>query len=234
MQANARLQLLHALCDRLGYSFKRSELLIQAITHRSHSASHNERLEFLGDAVLNCIIADMLYKHFQDLPEGQLSRIRANFVNQHALAELALKLQLNGVIRLGEGEIKSGGHNRPSILADALEAIIGAIFLDSDFARAEEIVAVLYQPLMHTIDVHEQRKDPKTLLQEFLQSRKLVPPEYVVINTTGQAHQQKFQVECIVPKFGLRTVGEGTSRRNAEQEAAKRAYENLSTSQLNE
>lgn len=232
MQANARLQSLHAFSNRLGYSFKRSELLIQAITHRSHSAAHNERLEFLGDAVLNCAVAAMLFKHFPDLPEGHLSRIRSNFVNQHALAELALKLKLNEVIRLGEGEIKSGGHMRPSILADALEAIIGGIFLDSDFAQAEEIVATLYQPLMQTIDVQVQKKDAKTLLQEFLQSRKLAPPEYVLITTTGQAHQQKFQVECIVPKFGVRTLGEGTSRRSAEQEAAKCAYQNLSESQF--
>lgn len=232
MLVNVRSQSLYAFSNRLGYSFKRSELLIQAITHRSHSAAHNERLEFLGDAVLNCVVADMLFKHFSDLPEGHLSRIRSNFVNQHALAELALKLKLNEVIRLGEGEIKSGGHTRPSILADALEAIIGGIFLDSDFAQAEEIVATLYQPLMQAVDVQVQKKDSKTLLQEFLQGQKLAPPEYVLITTTGQAHQQKFQVECIVPKFGVRTLGEGTSRRSAEQEAAKCAYQNLSESQL--
>lgn len=228
MQGNVRLHSLHAFCGRLGYSFKRSELLIQAITHRSHSTSHNERLEFLGDAILNCIVANMLYQFFPRLPEGHLSRIRASFVNQQALCELALKLQMNDVIRLGEGEIKSGGYMRPSILADAFEAIVGGIFLDSDFAQAEAVVVALYQPLMNTVDIGVQKKDPKTLLQEFLQSKKMTPPEYMVVTTTGEAHKQKFKVECNVPKFSLRTFGEGTSRRSAEQEAAKLAYENLS------
>jgi ribonuclease-3 len=217
--------LLDTYCTRLGYSFTQFKLLQEALTHRSHSAFHNERLEFLGDAVLNCAIAGLIYKCFPDLPEGHLSRLRANFVNQQALSDMALSLQMDKLIRLGEGELKSGGCHRPSILADALEAVLGAIYLDSNYARAEDVIKTLYLPLMQSIDFKTQGKDPKTLLQEFLQSQKLALPEYVVVTTSGKAHKQKFKVECVIPMFNIRTFGEGASRRSAEQAAAKLAYE---------
>lgn len=219
--------LLNTFCDRLGYSFSQPGLLREALTHRSHSAPHNERLEFLGDAVLNCAIAGLIYKYFPSLPEGNLSRLRANFVNQQALSDLALSLQMDKIIRLGEGELKSGGHHRPSILADAFEAVLGAIYLDSNYAQADAVITTIYLPMMQGIDLKTPNKDPKTLLQEFLQSQKLALPEYAVITTVGKAHKQKFKVECVIPTFNIRTLGEGTSRRSAEQAAAKLAYEEV-------
>ena len=219
--------LLDTFCRRLGYSFTRPELLREALTHRSHSASHNERLEFLGDAILNCAIAGLIYKCFPDLPEGHLSRLRASFVNQQALSDLALSLQMDKIIRLGEGELKSGGCHRPSILADTFEAVLGAIYLDSNYAQAETVITALYLPMMKSIDLKTQGKDPKTLLQEFLQSQKLALPEYAVVTTIGKAHKQKFTVECVIPTLSIRTLGEGTSRRTAEQAAAKLAYEEV-------
>lgn len=219
--------LLDTFCKQLGYSFTQSNLLQEALTHRSHSASHNERLEFLGDAILNCAVAGLIYKCFPDLPEGKLSRLRANFVNQQALSHLALNLQMDKIIRLGEGELKSGGCHRPSILADAFEAILGAIYLDSDYAQAEAVIKMLYLPMMESIDPTAQVKDPKTLLQEFLQSQKLTLPEYAVVTTIGKAHKQKFTVECVIPALNVRTLGEGTSRRGAEQAAARLAYQEI-------
>ncbi len=219
--------LLEAFCKRLGYSFTRPELLREALTHRSHSASNNERLEFLGDAVLNCAIAGLIFQSFPDSPEGHLSRLRASFVNQQALSNQALNLQMDIIIRLGEGELKSGGCHRASILADAFEAVLGAIYLDSGYIQAESVVKMLFLPLIKNIDLNAQVKDPKTLLQEFLQSQKLALPEYAVITTMGKAHKQTFTVECVIPTFNIRTLGEGTSRRSAEQEAAKLAYEEV-------
>ena len=216
------------LYRKLGYRFSHPELLRQALTHRSHSLPHNERLEFLGDSVLNCAVAGLIFRHFPNLTEGNLSRVRANLVNQQALAELAQTLELGESIRFGDGELKSGGDRRPSILADTLEALLGAIYLDGGFARAEEVVIALFTPLLHGLDPQTLGKDAKTLLQESLQSRRLPLPQYSVIATTGEAHQQQFQVECLVPKLNIRTVGEGASRRGAEQEAAKEAYEKMS------
>ena len=219
--------LLDQFCQRLGYSFKQPKLLLEALTHRSHSAAHNERLEFLGDAVLNCAIAGLIYECFPDLPEGDLSRLRAHFVNQKALSGMALSLQMDQLIRLGEGELKSGGCHRPSILADAFEAVLGAIYVDDGYARAEDVVSKLFLPLMQNIDLKTHGKDPKTLLQEFLQSQKLALPEYIVVTTSGKAHKQKFRVDCVVSALNIRTSGEGTSRRGAEQAAAELAYEEV-------
>jgi len=224
MRSNKKT-LINAFCNRLGYSFTKPELLHNALTHRSHSMAHNERLEFLGDSVLNCAIAGLVFRHFPKFPEGHLSRLRASLVNQQALSDLALQLEMDKLIRLGEGEKKSGGDHRPSILADALEAVLGAIYLDSNFTKAEEVITTLFLPMLGDIDSTNQGKDPKTLLQEFLQSRKLDLPEYTVVDTLGKAHQQKFKVECVIPKFKICTLGEGTSRRSAEQAAAKLAYE---------
>ena len=214
-------------CRKIGYSFSKPELLYQALTHRSHSHPHNERLEFLGDSVLNCAVAGLVFRHFSDLPEGNLTRLRASLVNQEALFKLAKILDLGNQIKLGEGELKSGGYNRPSILADALEAVFGAVYLDGGFARAEEVIITLFTPLLPKFDSLDSGKDPKTLLQEHLQGRKLIPPKYSVIITSGEAHQQQFRVECAIPKLSIITIGEGSSRRSAEQEAAKTAYEQI-------
>ena len=213
------------LFKKTGYSFCQPELLRQALTHRSYGRPHNERLEFLGDSVLNCAVAGLVFRHFSSLPEGDLSRLRANLVNQQALFKLAQTLDLGKQIKLGEGELKSGGCSRPSILADTLEAVLGAVYLDGGFAKAEEVVITLFTPLLHQFDPQNLSKDPKTLLQEYLQSRKLMLPQYSVVITSGEAHQQQFHVECVIPKLNIRTMGEGASRRSAEQEAAKRAYE---------
>lgn len=218
---------LDSFCRKIGYVFKQLSLLREALTHRSHSAGHNERLEFLGDGVLNCAIAGLIFRRFPDLTEGALSRLRANLVNQQALSEIALGLNLGELIRFGDGELKSGGNRRPSILADGLEAVLGAVYLDSSFAEAEKVVSTLYMPILQDIDPKVLGKDPKTLLQEYLQKHKLALPAYSIISTVGKAHKTQFKVECIVPKFNIRTIGEGTSRRSAEQEAAKHAYEQV-------
>lgn len=213
------------LSKRLTYSFVNCSLLTQALTHRSYGALNNERLEFLGDGALNFIIANQLYQRFPRLAEGDLSRLRAQLVKEVTLSELALTLELGDLLKLGEGELKSAGWRRPSILADALEAIIGAAYLDGGFNAAETIVLALYTDKLTTIDPKAIDKDPKSLLQELLQSRKIAVPEYTVTHTEGEAHAQKFIVECTVPKLNIRTVGEGTSRRIAEQQAAQIALQ---------
>jgi ribonuclease-3 len=201
---------------------------LQALTHRSHSTPHNERLEFLGDSVLNCCIAHELYRRYGDLKEGELSRLRANLVKQDALAALAQDLDLGTYLRLGEGELKSGGFRRPSILADTLEALLGAVFLDGGFAAAQAVIVGLYAPLLDQVDPTTSGKDPKTLLQELMQSRKIPLPQYAVVATQGAAHSQMFEVECQIPQLSVRTTGHGFSRRVAEQEAARLAIAQLS------
>lgn len=213
----------------LGYDFVQPELLRQALTHRSHSSPHNERLEFLGDSVLNCTIAILLYRRFPNLREGELSRLRASLVRQETLAEIAMRLALGDVLRLGEGELKSGGFRRPSILADALEAVLGAIHLDGGFAIAEQVVATLYRDRIEQIDPSDTGKDAKTALQEFLQARHLPVPQYNLLATRGDAHAQEFEVVCMVPAAGMEARGSGTSRRGAEQQAARTVLERLKT-----
>lgn len=212
------------LQQRIRYRFSRPELLAQALTHRSHSAPHNERLEFLGDSVLNCVVAAELFGRFGALPEGDLSRLRAHLVREEALHQVAQTLGLGDHLRLGEGELRSGGFARPSILADALEALIGAIFLDGGFAAAQGTIVRLYGPLLAGLDPETLEKDPKTLLQELLQARKIALPQYSVVATRGAAHSQSFEVECLIPELSVRTTGSGSSRRTAEQEAALRAF----------
>jgi len=209
----------------IGRRFSDPELLRRALTHRSHGPAHNERLEYLGDSVLNCVVALELYHKFPGLPEGELSRLRANLVNQSSLAAIAQRFAFGGRLRLGEGELKSGGARRPSILADAVEAVVGAAFLDGGFTAARDVVLVMLGAELSEIDPAVSGKDPKTLLQEYLQGRRLALPLYCVVATRGEAHEQQFQVECAIPELGLRTVGEGASRRSAEQEAARQAYE---------
>ena len=215
------------LQESIGYRFSEESLLGQALTHRSHSTPHNERLEFLGDSILNCVIAAELFGRFGALPEGDLSRLRAHLVRQEALHGIAQTLGLGGHLELGEGEIKSGGSARPSILADAFEALVGAIFLDGGFDAAREAVRRLYEPLLAGLDPQALGKDPKTLLQEFLQAKKIALPQYSVLATRGAAHQQNFEVECLIPQLSVRTTGTGNSRRTAEQEAAMHAIEQV-------
>ena len=209
---------------KLGYRFAQATLLQQALTHRSHSATNNERIEFLGDSVLNCCVAHELYQRFAQLKEGELSRLRANLVRQETLAELSQQIELGSYLHLGEGELKSGGFRRPSILADGLEALLGAVFLDGGFDAAQGVIRGLYASLLEHLDPQSLGKDPKTLLQELLQARKIPLPQYAVVATQGAAHNQLFQVECQIPQLAIRTVGYGASRRIAEQEAAQRAF----------
>lgn len=210
---------------KLGHAFRDSRLLRQALTHRSYGTPNNERLEFLGDSVLNCAVARLLFDRFANLPEGDLSRLRASLVNQQRLFELATSLELGDHVLLGEGEIKSGGTRRPSILADAVEAILGAIMLDGGFDAAEGVVRAMFGPLVAAIDPATLAKDPKTRLQELLQGKRMALPAYRVISINGQAHEQSFVVECAIPELDIRCRGEGSSRRAAEQSAAGQAYE---------
>jgi len=211
---------LEALQQRLQHSFADVRLLNQALTHRSFSADHNERLEFLGDSVLSLAVSRLLFIRLTDLPEGDLSRVRANLVKQDTLHRLALDLNLPGLIRLGEGELRSGGQRRPSILADALEALIGAVFLDAGYGAAEALVTRLFEKVDITPTMSAATKDPKTQLQEWLQARRHQLPIYRVVGTLGAAHQQTFDVECEVPELNLCERGIGGSRRAGEQAAA--------------
>ncbi len=213
------------LAEATGYAFTDAALLRQALTHRSFGVPHNERLEFLGDAVLNCVVAAILYERFPQLAEGELSRLRANLVRQESLAGAAQRIELGAHLALGEGELKSGGAQRPSILADALEALIGGVFLDGGIAAARALALRLFERQLAAADPRAIDKDAKTLLQEFLQARHIPLPQYTVVATTGGAHEQCFSVVCAIPELGIRTQGEGTSRRSAEQVAARRAYD---------
>lgn len=216
-----------SLAERLGYNFNDPSLLRQALTHRSHGMPNNERLEFLGDGLLNFVVAMMLFERYPRLPEGDLSRLRASLVNQQSLAQMAGSLALGEQLRLGEGELRSGGHRRPSILADALEAVIGALFLDGGFVATERTLRRLYEPILSGIDPAATGKDPKTMLQELLQGRRLALPQYSVVEVSGEAHEQHFRVECAIGELELHTHGEGPSRRAAEQEAARAAFQRL-------
>ena len=220
---------LTALQARLQHSFADTALLLRAVTHRSFAADHNERLEFLGDSVLNLAVADLLYQRLSTLPEGDLSRIRANLVKQDTLHLLAVNLGLPEVVRLGEGEVRSGGSRRPSILADALEALIGAVYLDAGYAAAQGLVHRLFQEVEINPQMQASAKDPKTELQEWLQARKLKLPLYRVIGTLGAAHRQTFDVECEVNELNLNERGIGSSRRAGEQAAAAAMLQSLKT-----
>ncbi len=211
---------LSELQARLQHTFSDPQLLLRATTHRSFSADHNERLEFLGDSVLNLAVASLLYSRLRDQPEGDLSRVRANLVKQDTLHHLSVQMGLSDVIRLGEGEARSGGQKRPSILADALEAVIGAVYLDAGYAAAQALVHRLFEAVQINPGMQAAAKDPKTELQEWLQGRKMKLPEYRVVGTLGAAHKQTFDVECEVPELGATERGIGASRRAGEQAAA--------------
>lgn len=216
-----------SVAHKLGHSFSDQLLLRTALTHRSFGVPNNERLEFLGDGVLDCVIAATLFHRFPDLPEGDLSRLRANLVNQEALHQLSLGLNIGDALRLGEGELKSGGALRPSILADALEALFGAIYLDAGFVAAQAVIEKLYAPLLDKLKPGQFQKDAKTRLQEWLQGRKKALPRYQLLEATGAAHEQRFEVACQIESPSLRTVGHGSSRRIAEQVAAEKALKEL-------
>lgn len=215
---------------RLGHRFGRHDLLLRALTHRSFGADHNERLEFLGDAVLSLAVSDLLYARFGESDEGDLSRVRAHLVREDSLHRAAVAIGIPDVIRLSESEARGGGAQRASILADALEALIGAAYLDAGFDAARHVVQRLFGDVIATTEADSWAKDAKTELQEWLQARKLPVPSYAIVATRGQAHAQTFEVSCEVPTLGLREAGEGRSRRSAEQEAARRLLDALKAS----
>jgi ribonuclease-3 len=219
-----------ALQRRLGYEFESETLLQRALTHRSFGAAHNERLEFLGDAVLNLAVSRLLYDRFGDSDEGDLTRVRAHLVREDSLHRAALTLGLPEVLRLSEGEARGGGALRPSILADAVEAIIGAVFLERGYEAASGVVQRLFGEVIQATEAESWSKDAKTELQEWLQARRLAVPSYRIAATRGEKHAQTFEVECSVPTLALAERGEGRSRRAAEQEAARRMLVTLKSS----
>jgi len=212
-----------SLLERLGYRFTQSSWLETALTHRSFGKDNNERLEFLGDGVLNFVIAHHLFERFSEANEGQLSRLRAHLVKGATLAVLARQLQLGEFLRLGPGELKSGGFRRDSILAGGLEAVIGAVYLDGGFDSARELIERIYRDLLASLTLEQGFKDPKTRLQEYLQGRGMALPEYRILSTQGDAHNQVFEVACDIGEAGIKTQGSASSRRTAEQEAANKA-----------
>ena len=218
-QAHQRIQ------QHLGYAFRRIELLQQALTHRSFNAKHNERFEFVGDAILNYTIAKMLFDAFPKLTEGELSRLRANLVNEGVLAEIALEMNVGDGLYLGTGELKSGGFRRPSILADAMEAMFAAVSFDADFATAEKVIRHLFAGRVKSVDFKNQGKDNKTTLQEALQARRLALPKYRIEEQIGTANDSRFVISCDLGELGFICKAEGTSRKAAEQEAAAEALQ---------
>ena len=215
------------LSQRLGYQFSNVELLQQALTHRSAAKQHNERLEFLGDAVLGMVVAQALFKRFPTVPEGKLTRMRSTLVKGDTLAELGREADVGELLKLGPGELKSGGHRRSSIIADSMEAILGAIYLEAGLEATTEVILRLWQSRIDKLDPNEHPKDAKTRLQEFLQSRKLPLPVYEVVDISGKDHDQTFVVHCQIESLGKPMKGTGTSRRKAEQQAARNALEKL-------
>ena len=215
----------------IDHTFTDEALLRQALTHRSYGVPHNERLEFIGDAVLNCVIALALYERYPALAEGDLSRVRAHLVNKETLAEVARRLNLGTSIRLGEGEVRSGGAARASILADAMEAVFGAVFVDAGFDEARRTIDAAYADVLRDADPETLGKDPKTRLQEWLQGRRVPVPEYVIVATEGEAHAQRFSVECRIPDLSIVASGVGSSRRAAEQDAAAAALAAVTSQQ---
>jgi ribonuclease III len=214
---------LNELQSKLGYEFRQQNLITQALTHRSFGLANNERFEFLGDSILNCVVASMLFDQYSKLDEGDLSRLRSNLVKQQTLYEIAQNLSLGTIMKMGDGEQKSGGQRRPSMLADCVEAIFGAVFLDAGFDVAASVIKRQYEPILRSMNPNTLGKDAKTLLQEHLQGRKIPLPVYAVVATYGAAHNQMFEVECSIPKLDVKVLGSGGSRRAAEQAAAKTA-----------
>jgi len=225
MKNNA--QVIARLSKKLGYTFNDQTLLIQALTHRSAKGSHNERLEFLGDSILGFIIAETLYEQFPKQDEGELTRMRSSLVKGVTLAEIARDFNLGEFLILGPGELKSGGHRRDSILEDAVEAIIGAVYIDSDIYTCKDLVLSWFEQRLSVIKPGQEQKDPKTRLQEYLQGRKIPLPQYEVIDTTGQSHNQEFTVRCTTKELSIDVTTKGTSRRKAEQAAADKVLKEI-------
>lgn len=215
------------LSTRLGYEFRDRELMERALTHRSASRKNNERLEFLGDALIGFVVAEALYQRFPDAKEGELTRLRARLVKRHTLAHIARDIELGAHLRLGGGELKTGGRDRDSILADAFEALIGALYLDGGMRACRDCVLALLESLIERLPRQDTSKDPKTQLQEWLQARKLPLPEYVVLRTVGADHKRFFTVECRLTGWPEAAVGTAGNRQLAEQEAARKALEHL-------
>ncbi|MFZ9963052.1 MAG: ribonuclease III [Burkholderiales bacterium] len=214
---------------KLNYQFKNPDLLLEALTHRSYGATNNERLEYLGDAALNLIIANYLFRTFPDLVEGEMTRVRAVLVNQDGLSRVARNLDIGSHIKLGGGEVKTGGAERASILADALEAIVGALYIDSGFENAETVVLGMYSEILQGIDPQDVAKDSKTLLQEYLQAKKFKLPIYNVVEVSGEAHEQHFVVDCVLGELKVSAQGSGVSRKSAEQAAAREVLKLIET-----
>ncbi|QCI23268.1 ribonuclease III [Buchnera aphidicola] len=218
---------IHKLQKTLGYTFIKKHLLIQALTHRSAHSKHNERLEFLGDSILSFVIANALYHYFPNVNEGDMSRMRATLVRGNTLAKIANEFNLGNYLQLGQGELKSGGFKRESILANTIEALIGSIFLDSNLKTVEKLILQWYQKRLEKISPGDTQKDPKTRLQEYLQSKHLPLPEYLVKRVYGEAHNQLFTIYCEISGINEKSIGIGSSRRKAEQEAAQNALKKL-------
>ncbi|SNC58942.1 ribonuclease III [Sodalis endosymbiont of Henestaris halophilus] len=219
--------LVNKIQKKLGYTFQQHDLLLQALTHRSASKKHNERLEFLGDSILNYVITNALYQRFSHLDEGYMSRMRAKLVRGNMLAKMAQEFELGECLRLGPGELKSGGFRRESILANTVEALIGGVFLDSDIHTVEKLILSWYRIRLDDINLSDKQKDPKTRLQEYLQERHLPLPIYLVVQVRGEAHNQTFTIHCQISKLMHSIVGSGSSRRKAEQAAAEQALKLL-------
>ncbi|MEN8177791.1 MAG: ribonuclease III [Pseudomonadota bacterium] len=215
------------LCRALGYRFTDDSLLEQALTHRSVGGRNNERLEFLGDAILGFVIADELYHQFDSASEGQLSRLRSSLVKRETLAEIAHQFDLGDYLNLGPGELRSGGQSRASILADGVEAILAAIYLDTGYVAARRVILDIFASRFAEIDLKAPQKDPKTLLQELLQSRKIALPGYEISEVSGSPHDQQFKVRCMISELKLEKFGSGSSRRRAEQAAAQSMLQEL-------
>ncbi|MCU7877001.1 MAG: ribonuclease III [Candidatus Thiodiazotropha sp. (ex. Lucinoma kazani)] len=208
------------LCRHLGYRFIDPQLIEQALTHRSVGGKNNERLEYLGDAILGFVIADALYHHFLDATEGQLSRLRSSLVKRDTLAEVAREFKLGDYLHLGHGELRSGGQSRDSILADGVEAILAAIYLDGGYQATREVIQRIFTPRLNKLNLEAHQKDPKTQLQEYLQASRISLPSYEIANVSGDPHDQLFRVICFVTELDKKTIGQGSSRRKAEQDAA--------------
>lgn len=222
---------INRLSKKIGYNFIQPELLLQALTHRSAKGQHNERLEFLGDSILGFVIAEALFEKFPKHDEGDLTRMRSTLVKGVTLAEIARDFSLGEHLILGPGELKSGGHRRESILEDAIEAIIGAVYLDSTIAQCKELILKWFAKRLSSIKPGNDQKDPKTRLQEYLQGRRIPLPVYDVIDTSGQSHNQQFTVSCVTEVVNCEIIAKGTSRRKAEQAAAEQVL--LELEQLN-
>jgi ribonuclease-3 len=219
------------LCRTLGYRFNDPRLIEQALTHRSAGGKNNERLEYLGDAILGFVIADELFSRFPDATEGQLSRLRSSLVKRDTLAKVAREFKLGDYLRLGQGELRSGGQSRDSILADGIEAIFASIYLDGGYKACRDVIQAIFLPRIQTLSLDSQQKDPKTQLQEYLQAKRIDLPEYEILNIDGDPHNQRFSVICSVSALGEKSSGQGASRRKAEQDAASKMLAQLKDEQ---